>query len=556
VILQTESDAWALLCNHKFVSSWQELFDACPWTTTFQSPGFVCTWFEHYQSQFSPVLIYQATGERLTALLILGQSISAHKLVIAGGYQAEYQAWLERPDEQGNFIQQALETVATSLPGYNLAFKYLPDQAPIEHIKTTGKLTRRIRVTPQPRLYIHLSQESVNQIFSSKRNQRSLKQLTKSGELKFTRITDPRLLDTIFDEIIAFYDFRQGAVHDRFPFLRDAAKKPFHLDLLTKCPELLHVTVTTLDGKILAAHIGIVSNKQVHLGIITYSPFYGHYSPGIVHLMLLCQHLHREGFTNFDLTPGTDPAKERFANQCDQVSIFTLYRGWQACLIATLKAKGVDTLKSLSRLMGLSHERSQALYERAKRFDLGKAGRALSRFIWEKSEVRVYHYTRERSASNSGCGPFNKDRLQDLILYEPSGRPPSKQTFMLEATKRLGRNGHFYTYVVAGRLVFCCWLSVQQNEHFIPQVRQTFQLRERSAVLEHFYCDPEHLRADLLLNTMEHILFDASESSSDKRVYIFVHDHDDLVANAFEKLGLEYVGSLHLQRAFGVTSKW
>jgi CelD/BcsL family acetyltransferase involved in cellulose biosynthesis len=295
IAIKTENDAWALISDQSFLRRWQELYDVCIWATSFQSPRFVSIWFGNYKSQFSPVIIYQETDQHFSGLLILGQSVTHHKLVVAGGYQAEYQVWLEHPDGHSDFIHQALEAIALMLPGYNLAFKYLPEEAPLKSLMGSGKLNRRLGVVAHPRLFTSLSQESLDLIFSNKRNQRSLTRLSKLGNFEFHRIVDTDQFASIFDEIIAFYDFRQGAAHDRFPFSQDASKKPFHLDLFKNCSDLLHVTVTTLDGKILAAHIGVVSKNQLHLGIIAYSPFYAHYSPGIVHMMHLCKLLFQEG---------------------------------------------------------------------------------------------------------------------------------------------------------------------------------------------------------------------------------------------------------------------
>jgi hypothetical protein len=555
IAITVESDAWTLLSDQGFLSRWQELYEACTWATSFQSPGFVCTWFENYKCQFSPVIIYQGTNERLTGLLILGQSICVHKLVVAGGHQAEYQTWLEHQDENRKFIDQALDAVAFTFPGYELTFKYLPNGAPVEQF-TGEKSGKRIGVKTQSHPFTSLNKDALDHIISHKRNQRSLKQLTKLGELKFTRIYDARQFTSIFDEIIAFYDLRQGAVHDRFHFLRDASKKPFHLDLLAKHPDLLHVTVTTLNGKILAAHIGILSKNQIHLGIIAYSPFYAHYSPGIVHLMLLCKHLYQENITLFDLTPGSDHAKERFANGYDQVYQLTLYRDRKARFMAMLKAKGIIFVQSLFRSLGLSQDQAEALYESVKHYNINKTGQKLVGLAWKKSEVRIYCYGGERSTPPTVYNLPNNDVLTDLIKYEPSNYLPSKQDFMLEAMDRLARNEHFYTYVSADRLIYSCWLSTQQNECFITEVQQSFRFQDRSTVLDNFYYDPRAIDKELFQDLLDLTLSDVSKSNNDKQVMLFVPGNDNLVRHAIESLGLKYAGSMHLQRIFGITRRW
>ena len=46
------------------------------------------------------------------------------------------------------------------------------------------------------------------------------------------------------------YDFRQAAINNIAPFMCDPYKKDFHIDLMSKHPELLHVTITKLNEEI------------------------------------------------------------------------------------------------------------------------------------------------------------------------------------------------------------------------------------------------------------------------------------------------------------------
>ena len=555
--IQTERDAWVRLSDESFLVEWQALFEACAWSTTFQSPDFVRLWFEHYQGRYAPVLVYQAVGERLIGLLILGHSAQTRQLVVAGGYQAEYQAWLEHPGGPGDFILPALQAIACAFPRYELKFKYLPKFAPAGQFIGSDKLHRRIGVMAYPCLFTTLNQDTVCQIFSNKRNQRSLKQLKKCGQLEFRRVQDAEALATILDEIIAFYDFRQGAVHDRTPFLSDVSKKAFHLDLLKKHPELLHVTVTTLNGNILAGHVGILSKNQLHLGIIAFSPFYAHCSPGIVHMMLLCELLFHEGITHLDLTPGADPTKERFANGCDQVNLITLHRDWRAQAGAALKAKGIQFIKSRPGSFGLPEERAQAIYNYAKQFHFRQAGRRLSRLLWGKSEAKVYRFYNQTLAPPSALGSINRDRLSDLVGFVPDTRLTGKQAFLVEAMDRLKRNEHFYTLVIDERLAFCGWLGWHEKEYYVCEVQQAFRVQENSPVLDLYYCDPGLLPSDYFQAVMAQIFCDVIETSHGKPLFIVTHPPDCLMeSGGSDHLGWEYLRSFNLRRFLGVTRRW
>ena len=81
----------------------------------------------------------------------------------------------------------------------------------------------------------------------------------------------------------------------------------------------------SVGGKFAAAHIGAITNDTVHLGVIAHSPLYAEHSVGKLQLLLLARHLAGEGFKTFDLTPGDDPWKERFADAHDDVIELRMY---------------------------------------------------------------------------------------------------------------------------------------------------------------------------------------------------------------------------------------
>ena len=119
ITVQSGAEAWLQLSDPVFLEKWEQLYADCPWATPYQSPGFACTWYDHYREQFSPVIISLDQDEqRLSGLLLLALSVQQHELVVAGGHQIEYRVWLGTQDQQGEFIQQTLATLDDILPGY------------------------------------------------------------------------------------------------------------------------------------------------------------------------------------------------------------------------------------------------------------------------------------------------------------------------------------------------------------------------------------------------------------------------------------------------------
>jgi hypothetical protein len=109
VVVCVGDDAWTQLADESFVREWDQLYDKCPWATCLQSSAFVRIWFDNYRAHFYPVIVSQRGEDHfLIGLLVLAASEGQRRLVVAGAHQAEYQAWLARPEDSGDFILGAL----------------------------------------------------------------------------------------------------------------------------------------------------------------------------------------------------------------------------------------------------------------------------------------------------------------------------------------------------------------------------------------------------------------------------------------------------------------
>lgn len=355
------TDATELLADRAMLQDWEQLAAACPWATPYQSSHFVTTWLRHYRSRYSPVVVtMRARDGTLTGLLVLALSRQGARLVVAGAHQAEYQAWLALPRSQRGFVERAIALVDRVLPGHDLTFKYLPRGVPIEELLDLPLFRARGGITAHSRPVMRLDPAELDESLRKKSNKSRWARLRRLGPLEFTRITDPDAFAAVFDEIIASYDERQGAMKGVFPFAQDPDKKPFHLDLMRGRPDFLHVTVTTLSGKVIAAHIGVVGEREVHLAIVCHSEAHAEHSPGKLHLLRLGQRLAQEGVSALDLTPGGE-WKERFANARDEVYILTFDTTAAARQVRKLKTYARRALKGVARAAGISASRGRRL---------------------------------------------------------------------------------------------------------------------------------------------------------------------------------------------------
>ncbi len=556
VVMRTGSEAWAQLLDHSFQQEWRRLYDECPWATPFQSSAFVNIWYDNYRNSFSPIIISQyGKNQRLCGLLTLAISEEQKSLVVAGAHHAEYQAWLAAADDHGDFIIQATTVLYEAFPGYYLVFKYLPAGIPIQTLMDSRRVAKRIELKIHRRPLMQINEKDLEASFHKKSNKSRFNRLKRLGKLEFERVTDWESLASIFDEIISCYDIRQGAINNSFPFLQDKQKKFFHLNLMKQHPDLLHVTITTLNGRLIAAHIGIAGKNQIHLAILANSPFYASYSPGKLHLMFLSKLFAHEGIKFLDLTPGNDPWKERFANCHDEVYELFFYKSANIRTLCFFWTKTKDLIKAMAKWIGVTPDKASHFLNRLKHIHISNIVYRLCCAIWKKAEFRVYRHTIESLKYVASGGQMRKDYLPDLLKFEPIESWQTKQRFMANALQRLELGEHVYTYASEERLLHVGWLIEEQHESFFPEVQQRFKYPEKSAVLYDSFTRPEVRGGGLYHKSLRQMLADIKKLKDVKYVYISVLADNGPSRHVIEKLGFEYQCSLFHLRILGFSWK-
>jgi CelD/BcsL family acetyltransferase involved in cellulose biosynthesis len=312
VEIASDNDALALVRDEGFRRRWQDLYSNCPWATGFQSPDFVATWYEAYAEQVSPLIVTQiAANDRLTGLFTLATSNGTGQLVVPGGSQAEYQVWLARAEGGERFIEEAMEALRGRFPNQTLTLQYVPPGTPLGWLgkgrpwRSRAVLTETFRPLVPRKDAQELGPSPHKHRYRNKANQ-----LRRIGSLQFARLTDGDSFRVAIDEILAQHDLRRGAAFGQTPFHNDARIKPFYLALM-QVPGLLHVTTTTLDGQVIAAHVGVCDANTLHGGMMCHSPIYDRQSAGLLHMYWLAEHVVKHGPDCFDLTPGESPWKTR-----------------------------------------------------------------------------------------------------------------------------------------------------------------------------------------------------------------------------------------------------
>lgn len=558
VTLSQGDDAWKLLQDAEFRSKWAELLAACPWSTAFQSSPFVLTWYESYGNEYNPLVV---CGQGQTpGLLFLAVHRKTGEIAVAGAHQAEYQVWLADPTAAEAFIVAALDAVAARFPGRGLTFRYVPAGAPTDWARQGTAWARRCVLERWRRPVVRLDDTAfVNEYLAQKKKRRSTKsyynQLRKVGDLEFIKLEGKEELCDVLDELIAYYDSRQMAMHGEAPFHEDPVKKRFHVAMMQQ-PGLLHTTLLKAGKRIVSAQFGIVSGKELILAMPIFSPFFADQSPITLHYLLLVEKAMADGYLVLDMTPGESGFKDRFATQHEFVHVVRVYFSVRSRRLFALKLGVEDAGRSILRRIGFSpaklKERASLWkkeMERLKWHHLAQFAtnriRRIKRWIYSRDESRVYLVGKADAQRMQHSNLMRRDSLGDLIYFAPVEHWQDRQSFLRESLQRMERKHHCYTRVEEGRLVHFGWIEEKQEQAEFPEVRQKLSLPAGTAVLYDFYTDPGARGRGLYKAAMSQMLRDAAGTAGVERMMIAVLARNAPSRKAIEGLGFQYVFSLY-----------
>ncbi|MGH9403421.1 MAG: GNAT family N-acetyltransferase [Terriglobia bacterium] len=554
--LYRDEEAVALLQEAAFLRQWTALYAACSHGTCFQDVPFVTAWYQIYGGQFEPLIVAGgADADALGGLLFLAVSKKDGAIVQVGGEQAEYHAWLARDGEPEGFIELALDRLAEEFPRGRLQFLFLPPKTPL--VWSDRWLSRcEWRAIARPLLSTEPGNE-IAEVLRKKKKKMRLNQLERLGELSFDRIRDPEAFETALDEIIPFYDFRQGAMYGAPPFASDALKKPFYMAMMRQ-PGLLHVTVLRLDGRIISAHIGPRNKNQVVLGVIVQSPFLSRHSLGRIHILFLGLHLQEEGLSAVDLTPGGG-YKEELASHHDEAYVLTVffhrpaarrYRMRRSLVTASKRFVFMDRMKKLG-------ERIRPRLKLIKASQLPAAVcREIKSAVWSRKDLRVYCLDVKSHPTLPGPTIMRRDHLADLLLYEPADAgQPAQQEVWEKALERLEDGYHVYTHVLDGRLIHYGWLIENHESCPLDEVSQALACAPNSTALLNFYTHPRFREKGLFRSSLRQMLADAVRSPQTQQIYISLLSHDATARRIVEEAGFRRQESYFKTTRFGKTTR-
>jgi CelD/BcsL family acetyltransferase involved in cellulose biosynthesis len=543
ITLAAGAEAVRLLNDARFRAEWSDLYGRCPWATVFQTAAFLDPWFEIYGDRYQPLLVMGARRDgSLDGLLTLVQAGGSGELAHAGTHHAEYQVWLSAPEDGNAFIELALDALARRFPRATLRFLYLPPGAPLEWTAAGARWERRSERVPLPVPLLALGDSKAIEALRKKRFRKcggKLDEIERRGGLELEHIEAPERFAELFDEIIEYCDFRQGAAHDSLPFRRDPRKKLLYL-AMARVPGLLDIWVLRAGGRLASAALCFRSRGRAVLGIITHSPFLAAYSVGSLHIPILAAKLAVErSATHLDLPPGGN-YKDRFANTYEESSILTVRLDPRAAARRKREQRTADAVRSVLTRLGLWAKAKAAAAT------LRRPWASLARvraWCWSTAEVSLYVLDAARLGPPILSGMLRRDSLGDLLQQ----LPPAPQRFLKQALARFERSGHAYTSHEESCRI---WTAPGGEKIPVPETGQELALPPGAAAIYDFAAGRP--RPGLYEKVLREALGrEFSGAAGIERVYTWIRPADPERRVALEKAGFVYAGTIRRRARAG-----
>jgi len=275
---------------------------------------------------------------------------------------------------------------------------------------------------------------------------------------------------------------------------------------------------------------------------------------------MLARMLTEEGHDTFDLTPGGDPYKERFANDHDRTHLLTIFSSRRSKLRDTMIRRAESVARVMLKSVGIQPKKAKAAFQRLRRTKLRRVPTVLAgnvrRRIWHDAEYRIYAYAAAEARKIESPGMMARDEISHLLMYQPAEGWQTKKAFLDRSLRRLESGQHVYTYAENGRLLHYGWVEEDPETVFATEVHQEIHFPAGSAYLTDSYTFPDVRGRGMLQASLRQELYDAARTGGVETIFVGVLADNGPSRHVIEKVGFTYQFSAYERTRFFSRRRW
>ena len=512
-----DDDVFALIEDASFIEAWSSLAAADQKATLIQEHAFVSTWYKTYAGKFSPVLCLAYTdGDELAGLMPLARNKACNSLVHAGANQAEYHGWIARPGADHNFIVSSLIELQKNFDFKRWAWRWLPPGTPSDWLSASELTDAGIHILHREQMSPVLDlkdEDKLRKVTRSSSIKSKINRFKKRGQYHFERIDNTAAARDLMGTLAMQCDFRQGAINDSTPFMSDENKSDFFINRMNH-PHANHFSVLWLNDNPIAFHIGACDRERVLLGLSSYDPIEGSNSPGTVLMAELITMLASEGYRYFDLTPGGDAYKERYASGHERLYMPTLVTTAKAKTVLAARNGLREALKSgLQKFNVNENAVKQVRHLASNPTSLANAGTLsalMDKPTFSIKDIAGLHQLDPacRHPQPSHCDEVASQRYADLLKHSEHSNTRDRNLFLLQSLRRFEAGDKFYSIIRDNKLAQYIWLKSTACDKKASKSGLFDCLPDNSVILYDAFTRSGHEHQLPIQNLIEHVLSD------------------------------------------------
>jgi len=527
----SKDDTLKIISNKKFISTWKSLAENTSHCTIIQEYGFVVSWYKSYLDKHKPMMVLGYDKQKnVVGILPLAIAYDTGNLSHAGGDQAEYHGWICLKEYEEEFLIHSLISIKKECSPGKWKWGWLPSGVDIswfnsDLLKKSGIYINKT-VSKSP-LYNLENSDKIKKIKRKRSNRNKVNQLEREGELKFERIQSRNYAKKLLETIIAQYSFRQLALFNHNPLQKEINKK-ICLAQMDLMPENIHFTVLWHGDELLACNFGLCTAENVILGLMSYDPTKGKYSPGSIFLIKLLEYLKEEGYKILDLTPGGDSYKENFSNAHIYLVKPTI------CFNKYYKIEDYASTSFLHYIKKHFNTKDIVSIQCLIKKNISLLGRKVLEPRDTTSSYYVYRGKTKKIVQNDIFPILNYQQYTDLLLYQQSNAIFSPKELAYSAMKKFERGDRLYTMISDKKLIAFVWLASSGKKHWRSTLKDKINYKKNSLFIYDFYTSDKFKKNDIFQSCIQSIL---KEIQNEKVSVLYLVKPADIAKKTVNRIG-------------------
>jgi CelD/BcsL family acetyltransferase involved in cellulose biosynthesis len=449
--------AFEALADPRFVKEWESLALSNDTITWYQEPLFVSTWYETYRDSYTPLLLLsRSAAGSLFAFMALAERRRDGEILHAGDHQTHYQGWLSVPEIEEPFLRDAIACVFSRSRQRRWRWKFLPPGKNFDALLGNGGASNSTFVVTTSGHRNPVWSLVSEKVPKHKNLRRLLKRYKKLGDFRLSFASSAEEAGVLLRRMSVWDDLRLGAVHADLPFTDDPRKLRFFESLLRR-GDSVRVSALSFDERLLAVNVIAMDGKRRCIGLsFGGDPAEARSSPTLLSLLEVGEKITEEGVVEYDMIPGGEPWKERFATGHRELIGATIY----ADQAEARKTRRSDELReTVKRVVVSAGQDPRALKERfgALRASTEESARAAWMRLRGEKELS-FDWTPDASVGGTDThGGPEGSALAELIRFDRSHKRSATKRFFSEAMELL-RDGWTPITVLSGsELALSLW---------------------------------------------------------------------------------------------------